>query len=95
MSPLNVEAKEEAEVEEEAEEEDRTFRRMITDKVVKEEDNPSEEDGNPEAEVEEEEEAHLIKVQTSENPEWPARLQIKIDASIVMSQDIFIENAHC
>ena len=56
--------------------------------------NPTEEDGNPEVKVEEEEEAHLIKVLTSENLEWPVRLQIKTDASIAMNQDISIESAY-
>ena len=95
MSLLKAEEREEAEVEEEAEEEDRTFRRMTTDKVVREEDNPSEEDGNLEEEVEEEEEDLLTKAQISENPEWPAKLQIKTGVLIAMSQDISTESAQC
>ena len=95
MSHLKVEAKEEAEVEEEAEEEDKVFSRgMTTDRMAKEKDNPSEEDGNLEVEVEKEEEAHLTKAQTSENPEWSAKLQIRIDVTIAMNQDISLESAH-
>ena len=95
MSLLKAEAKEEVEVEEEAEAEDKIFNRgMTTNKMVMEEDNPSEEDGNLEVEVEEEEEEHLTKAQTSENLEWPAKPQIRIDAITAMSQDISSENAH-
>ena len=83
-------------MEEEAEEEDRiSSREMTTGKIIKEEDNPLEEDGSLEEEVEEEEEAPLTRAQTSENPEWPAKLQIKTDVSTAMNQDISIQSAHC
>ena len=42
---------------------------MTTDKIIEEKDNPSEKDGNPEVEVEEEEEADLTKALSSGNPE--------------------------
>ena len=81
LSPMSLhkaEAKEEVEVEEEAEEEDKVINReMTTNRMVKERDNPSEEDGNPEVEVEKEEEDHLTGARTSENLEWPAKPQIR------------------
>ena len=95
MSLPKEEAKEEVKVEEEAEAEDKIFNREMTaNKMVKEEDNPSKEDGNLEVEVEKEEEEDLTRAQTSENPEWPARLQIKIDVTTAMSQDISSGSAH-
>ena len=96
MSHLKVGAKEEEKEEEEAKEGDKDFnKRMTIDRIAKVEDNPSEEDGNPEEKVEEEEEDHLTKAQISENLEWPAKHQIKTDASIAMNQDISLESAHC
>ena len=70
MSLLKAEAKEGAEVEEEAEEEDNSSNiEMTTGKTIRVEDSPSEEDGNPEVEEEEVEEASLTEAQTSGNPE--------------------------
>ena len=91
ISPHKAEGRKRIEVEEEVAEEKDSKEVSPKDRTISTEANLTEVDGNPEVE---EEEVVLIEVQTRENLGLPVKPRIKIDASVVMSQDTSQENAH-